>query len=261
MTQSDSPAALADLVAAGLVSHEAIGDPGRLAETETLRALCGLVGGPIWRIEPFHYAFKAGPGDLGGALGSHAPEDWAGALEAALQAALGDAVWVNATDLIGDAAALDQPLLLLRVQAAAVAGALEPAGPGLQAVINARFATATARLAADPESGPLAERLAALAAGQDGIRAALEAQAGLGAVLAELTGTLAMVLQRLDAQADVLHGHIAREDMVAGRLAELTELARGPAGFQETLGLTLAEFLARLERRAAEAPARVPQVS
>jgi hypothetical protein len=253
VTQSDSPAALADLVAAGLVSHEVIGDPARLAEPEALRVLCGLVGGPIWRIEPHHYAFRAAPGDLGGALGARAPEDWAAALEAALQAALGaDTVWVNATDLLGaeGAIALDQPLLLLRAQAEAVAGALEPAGPGLQAVINARFAAATARLAADPVTGPLAARLAAL-------EAAVEAEALRGA-LAELTATLAVVLQRLDAQADVLHGHIAREDMVAGRLAELAELARGPAAFQETLGLTLAEFLARLERR--EAPART-QVS
>ena len=98
MTQSDSPAALADLVAAGLVSHEAIGDPARLAETEALRALCGLIAGPIWRIEPHHYAFRAAAGDLGGRLGERPPEDWAATLEAALQAALGDAVWVNATD-------------------------------------------------------------------------------------------------------------------------------------------------------------------
>jgi hypothetical protein len=259
----DSPTALADLVAAGLVSHEVIGDPARLAEPEALKALCGLVSGPIWRIEPFHYAFKAGPGDLGGALGGRAAEDWAGAIEAALQAALGaDAAWVNATDLLPDAApaALDQPLLLLRAHAAAVAGALEPAGPGLQAVINARFATATARLAADDAAGPLAERLRAIESGQDGILAAVEARAGIGETLARLAETLAVVLQRLDAQSDVLHAHIAREDMVAGRLAELTELAVGPAAFQETLGITLAEFLARLERREAE-PARVPQFS
>ncbi|HVH03621.1 MAG TPA: hypothetical protein VM891_11865, partial [Amaricoccus sp.] len=61
-------------------------------------------------------------------------------------------------------------------------------------------------------------------------------------------------------QSDALHAHVACEDMVAGRLAELTELAVGPAAFQETLGITLAEFLARLERREAE-PARVPQFS
>ena len=59
------------------------------------------------------------------------------------------------------------------------------------------------------------------------------------------------MLQRLDAQAEVLHAHIAREDMVAGRLAELAAIAGAPAAFRETLGLTLAEFLARLENRAA----------
>ena len=227
------------------------------------KALCGLVAGPVWRIEPFHYAFRAGPGDLGGALGGRPAEDWAEAIEAALQAALGaDAAWVNATDLLPDAApaALDQPLLLLRAHAAAVAGALEPAGPGLQAVINARFAAATARLAADDAAGPLAERLRAIEAGQAGSWRPSRRAPAIGGTLARLAETLAVVLQRLDAQADVLHAHIAREDMVAGRLAELAELAVGPAAFQETLGVTLAEFLARLERREAE-PARVPQFS
>ena len=86
-----APAALADLIAAGLVSHEMIGDPGRLAgEAEALGTLCGLVSGSVWRIEPFHYAFRVGPGDLGGAVDAQAS-----ALEGALQAALGaDAVWV-----------------------------------------------------------------------------------------------------------------------------------------------------------------------
>ena len=54
-----APAALADLIAAGLVSHEMIGDPSRLGgEAEALRTLCGLVSGSVWRIEPFHYAFR-----------------------------------------------------------------------------------------------------------------------------------------------------------------------------------------------------------
>ena len=51
----------------------------------------------------------------------------------------------------------------------------------------------------------------------------------------------------------MLHAHIAREDMVAGRLAELSALAGSPAAFAETLGLTLAEFLARIENRAGAA--------
>jgi hypothetical protein len=259
-----APAALADLAAAGLVSHEMIGDPGRLAgEAEALRVLCGLVAGPVWRIEAFHYAFRAAPGDLAGTLSGRDPEDRAAALEAALQAGLGsDAVWVNATDLLPDGAALDAPLLLLRAHGQAVTGALEAAGPELQAVINARFAAATARLAAGADAaGPLAGRLAAIEAAQAGILAALDSRAGLGDTLGQLAGTLTRVLERLDAQAEVLHAHIGREDMVAGRLAELAALAGAPAAFQETLGLTLAEFLARLERRDEAAPTRVPQFS
>ena len=242
-----APAALADLIAAGLVSHEMIGDPGRLGEAEALRALGGLVAGPIWRVEPYHYAFRAGPKDLGGALGGLAPEDWAAALEAALQAALEEAAWVNATEV---PAAPDAPILLLRAQAEAVGEALEAAGPELQAIIGARFAAAAARLAAG-DTGVLAERLAAIEARQAAILAALAAQAGEARAHARLGEGLGAVLERLDAQA-------GREDMVAGRLAELAAIAGAPAAFQETLGVTLAEFLARLERREVT---KVPQFS
>jgi hypothetical protein len=252
-----APTALADLIAAGLVSHEMIGDPARLGEAEGLRALCGLVAGPVWRIEPYHYAFRAGPGDLEGRLAGLPPEAWAAALEAALQAALGEAAWVNATDLVG--AVPDAPVLLLRAQAEAVAGALEPAGPELSAVIGARFAAAAARLAAGDE-GALAERLAAIEARQAAILAAVEAQAAQGVALARVTEALGAVLDRLDVQAETLAAHAGREDMVAGRLAELAAMAGAPGAFQETLGVTLAEFLAQLERRA-EAAVRVPQFS
>ena len=172
---------------------------------------------------------------------------------------------MNATEPLpgDDAALLEQPLLLLRAQGGATAEALVAAGPELQAVINARFAVETARLAASVEPGaPLAARLVAIETRQAEILAMLAARSGIDAALARLTETLAVALQRLDAQSEVLHGHIAREDLVAGRLAELSQLALGPAAFQETLGLTLAEFLARLERRAEEtAPSRVPQFS
>ena len=137
-----------------------IGDPARLgSEAAALRVLCGLVAGPVWRIEPFHYAFRAGPGisrDLGGALGAEAPEARAAALEAALQGALGaDAVWVSATDLAeDDAGPLEQPLVVLRAQAEALADALAVAAPGLQAVVNARIAVETARLTADRSLKP-----------------------------------------------------------------------------------------------------------
>jgi len=258
-TQSpDSPpTALADLVAAGLASHEMIGDPARLGgEAEVLRALCGLVSGPIWRIEPYHYAFRAER--------DAPPEDTAVALEAALQAELGpEAVWVNATDLLPEAAPLDQPILLLRAQGDAVAAGLEAAGPEVQAVINARFAAETARLVAGADAGgPLAARLAAIEARQDEIIGALAARAGTDAALSRVAETLAALLPRVEAQAEMLEGHIAREDIVAARLAELAAMAGTPVAFQESLGLTLAEFLARLERRAEEgAPTRVPQFS
>lgn len=293
------PAALADLVTAGLVSHEMIGDPARLgSETATLRALCHHVPGSIWRIEPYHYAFRLG-------AGVEDAEAAGMALEAALAADLGpDAAWVSATDLIagdpsermesgveagsGTMAAddLDAPLLLLRASAEAVADGIVFAGPGVQAVVSAGFAVRAARIAAaqveadravaagaDMEPGMerdsgLAPRFAAIEAGQARIEAALaaEAESRAAAAAAELrlTELLAKVLRRLDAQADVLHGHIAREDTVAERLGEVAALAGGlgssAAVFQETLGLALAEFLARLERREA-APARVPQAS
>lgn len=260
-----APAALADLIAAGLVSHEMIGDPARLGgEPASLRALCGLVAGPVYRIDAYHYAFRAGPGDLDGRLGTLAPGDWTAALEAALAATLGaDAVWLNATDLLPEAgAALAQPLLLLRAQAAAVTEALETATPELQAVINARYAAAVARLtAAGDAGGPLAARLAAIEARQAEILERLAS--GPEPALAELTRTLAVVLQRLDAQSEVLHTHVAREDQVAARLAEISDLAGTPQAFQETVGLALAEFLAEIEGRDAESRATrpVPQFS
>lgn len=265
-----APAALADLVAARLVSHEMIGDPGRLGgEAAALSALCRHVAGPVWRIEPYHYAFRISPGD-----GAPDPAAQAEALEAALAAELGaDAVWVSATDLIAaeladapaEAARLDTGLLLLRAGAEAVADGLAAVPAAAQAVIHAGFAVRAARLAADPDLGPLAERLAALEAGQAAIRETLAASAAARAANAEaearLVDLLGTVLRRLDAQADVLHGHIAREDRVAERLGELAALAGSPAAFHETLGLTLAEFLARIERREATVPARVPQAN
>lgn len=294
-SEGAGPAALADLVAAGLVSHEMIGDPARLgAEAAALRLLCAHVPGSIWRIEPYHYAFRLEAGAD--------PEAAGAALEARLVAEFGpDAAWVSPADLIAEADAastsagttsgagagagavdLDAPLLLLQASAEAVAEGIAYAGPGVQAVVSAGFAARAARIAAArigadrPEAAAsegdpaLAGRLAGLEAGQARLEAALaaEAESRAAAAAAELrlTELLAKVLRRLDAQADVLHGHIAREDKVAGRLDEIAALANGgpAAAFQETLGLALAEFLARLERREAAAgqgPARVPQVS
>lgn len=241
-----APTVLADLIAAGLVSHEMIGDPAKLGgEAACLRALCALVAGPVYRIEPYHYAFRAGVEDLDGALGALPPGEWAEAIEAGLAATLGeDAVWLNATDLLPEAdAALAQPILLLRAQDRAVTGALESAGPEIKAVINARYAAECARLtleqAADPASGgALAARLAALEARQETILSRLDAQGeSADAVLTALSETLSAVLQRLETQDELLNTLIARDET---------------ATFQKTLGVTLAEFLARLEQRSEE---------
>ena len=77
--------------------------------------------------------------------------------------------------------------------------------------------------------------------------------------LARVTEALGAVLERLDTQAEALAAQAGRADMVAARLAELAEVAGAPSAFQETLGVTLAEFLAELERRA-ETAIRVPQL-
>jgi hypothetical protein len=264
-----APPVLAELISAGLVSHEMIGDPARLGgEANGLRALCALVAGPVYRIEAYHYAFRAGPGDLDGRLAGLAPGEWTGALEAALAGTLGeDAAWINPTDLLPEAAAaLSQPLLLLRAQGAAVTGALETAGAELQAVINARYAADCARITLEHAAGegPLADRLAAIEARQAEIQAMQEAAATR---LAEMTGTLtealAGIAARLDAQESAqkialesalesaqARGQAEGVERLAGEIAALSAAVPGPGAFQETLGVTLAEFLARIEQRA-----------
>jgi len=234
------PPVLQNLIAAELVNHEMIGDPARLAgEATCLRALCSLVAGSVYRIDPYHYAFEAGRDDLGGGLAERAPEDWAAALETALQERLGaDAVWVNATPPPpraagagaedAGAAADAAPLVYLKAFAGAVAG-VTPPDPGLQAVINARYAAETARLTAGAAPGE------ALDGRLGGIEGRLEA----------ISQTLLAVLRRLETAEAAL-----------GRV----EAGGGAAGFQDTVGLALAEFLARLERRA-EAAAPEPDRS
>jgi len=306
-TSGTPPAALAELIAAGLVSHELIGDPAQLeAETPTLATICGLVAGPVYRLDRFHYAFRAGPEDLGGRLGAIPPADWTGALAEALCAAFGpDAIWLTETDGLPEVeeedGRLDQPLLLLRAEARAVKEALADA-PELRAVIQARHAAETARLtarlttdlvAADLAAGeetPLARHLAALERRQAEILDLLREQAGREqarqdqfqeqlrerlaplAALAEtlpqilprtLPETLAGVVRRLDTQTARVDGLAERLAGLAAQLEDGTATgARDPA-FHETLGLTLAEFLARLERQAADeaTPTRVPRFS
>ena len=237
------PPVLQNLIAADLVNHEMIGDPARLGgEAACLRALCALVGGSVYRIDPYHYAFQADRDDLGGGLAERASEDWAAALETALQERLGaDAVWVNATPPpVGRAAGAADgtasgagedagatadaaPLVYLKAFAGAVAG-VTPPDPGLQAVINARYAAETARLTAGAAPGE------ALDGRLGGIEGRLEA----------ISETMLAMLRRLEAAEAAL-----------GRV----EAAGGAAAFQDTVGLALAEFLARLERRAEAAAA------
>ena len=157
-TQSpDAAPVLADLIAAGprQPRDDRRSRPARPRGRGAARALRpGRRAGLAHRPVPLRLPRRRRAISAAGSRGSR-PADWTAALEAALQAALGaDAVWLNATDLLpGAGAALDQPLLLLRAHGAAVAAGLEAAAPGLQAVINARFAADCARLAAGAEPG------------------------------------------------------------------------------------------------------------
>lgn len=262
-----APALLADLIAAGLVSHEMIGNPEKLgSESAALRALCDLVSSSVYRVDAWHYAFRAGPGDLGGQLENLAPGEWATALGAALSDRLGrDAVWLNATGILPESdTALTRPLLFLRAHETALNGALATADPGLQAVIDARYAVECARLTADTDAaGPLGARLAAIEERQEEILARLGARSVAEETLDGLSNVLMGLLQRLDVQAETLNDHITQEDRVAARLGELSEMVTAPMEFQEALGVTFAEFLARIERRSEEdrGTMRVPQFS
>ena len=184
-------------------------------------------------------------------------------MEAALRAELGaEAVWISSADSPPAAAGLpDLPLLLLRAQAEAVAAGLEAAGPGTQAVIQARYAVEAARLAAGAEPGSaLARRLAVIETRQEEILEMLVARADEAATLGRLGATLAAAIERLDAQAARTERQIeSLAESLTGRIAALA----GPdsAAFHTELALTLAEFLARLEQGAAQRTAPVAQAA
>jgi hypothetical protein len=299
--------ALADLIAAGLVTHEMICDPARLgAEAPALERLCALVAGAIYRIGPFHYAFRATAADLGGALGGLAFDDWTGALETALRETLGaEAVWLSATDLLAEARALEGAeegvpegaLALLTRREGAVAAGLDAAPAGARAVIDAVYASETARLTAE-RARAIAAELAREMALEIAAEITSEVRAGIRAEIAgdiardiagarpepEIPGAIAATLTeiaarlgaleaarpadpRLDRIEAALEAVAARLDagdtggaLLADHLAEHLTLrlgaALGPrpepgprtAEFEETLGLALAEFLARIER-------------
>ncbi len=252
-------AALRDLIAAALVSHEAIGDPDRLAggEAAALRALCRHVAGPVYRVAPYHYAFVAGP-------------EAAAALVARLAAELGpEALWVAALDhLAAPAAAPDGPpaaaLMLLHAREAATEAALAVAAPELHAVIDARYAVECARLTAEA-SFAAAGGGAALAARLDAIEARLETMAtdlttGLAALAEEAARSHAAAAAReassgaaleaaLDSTLDSRLGAILGERLAAMEAAAAARLAAMDA-FEARVGLALAEVLARLERAA-----------
>lgn len=233
-----APAALSDLIAARLVSHEVIGDPVRLGpEPATLRALCKLVAGPVYRLEPFHYAFAARDSDLGGALAGRDPAERTEALGAALAAVLGpEAVWLGATDLLPEAPAAaaqdalpEAALILLCAQDAAVTGGVALAEPGLRAVIDAHLATEAARRAADLAAA-LGLETETQAAARDAAAREAAAQAA-----AALDRRLAAIEARLETLME------ARMD-----LPDAAAEARETRAFEARLGLALAEFLARL---------------
>lgn len=192
---------------------------------------------------------------MDGALGRLAPGGWTDAIEASLAETLGpDAVWLNATDLLPEAdAALAHPLLLLRAQDRAVTGALETADPGLQAVISARYASEVARLTVGVEAGaPLTARLDAIDARQDEILERLSARSVAEETMEQLNGVLIGLIQKIDIQDKILRNHIVAQD---AREAARQDQEAAPAlgeGFQQTLGVSFAEFLARIEQRSEE---------
>lgn len=239
--------ALADLVAAGQVSHEMICDPEVLgAEAPALNRLCALIAGEIYRIGPFHYAFHARAEDMEGALGLIPVDDWTGMIEAALRAELGaGAVWLYPTDLLSEALALE-----------GTAGA--PAGTDV------------------PETaGALEARLAELV--QSVGQSLGQSLAGGAERLARIEAKLETLLARLDAgetRHDLLGEHLAEHltlrlgeslgDRLGDRLGagtdrvaeHMAERASAEAAFEEKIGLALAEFVARIERAVAESAPR-----
>lgn len=326
--EKPAPLALADLVAAGQVTHEMICDPAALgAEAPALNRLCALIGGEIYRIGPFHYAFRAQSEDMDGALGLIPFDDWTGMIEAALRAELGvEAVWLYPTDLLADACALDgagtpatapdqacapapdqvaaetaaeaagettgetaeagnpsgisralvdrilgeiTPALAAAATEAACAAArdaaMEAAMEAARAVTAEALAAAT-RAAEEAVSQAVSEAEASAARPIEavGLRLAeVEARlAGLETGLSPLLARLETLLARLDAgetRDDLLGEHLAEHLTLrlGGSLSDsLTQRAGAEAVFEETLGLALAEFLARVERAVAEPVSR-----
>lgn len=283
-----TPKILENLVAAGLVSHEMIGDPARLGpETEVLAALCARIAGPVYRLGAFHYAFRIEGSDLDGGLAGLAPGDWARALEAALAADLGEAsVWVSSAELAAGAeAALDATEILFLEAGGGATGAALTEAPELRAVIHAGLAARGAEIAARATAAAVtasmtasmtearaealradgamatavAERIAAL---ETGLAARLEATAAeaVGGALAA-TGASDAVLDRLagtlGALADRLAEQAARQDALASGMAALEAGLARLAAAEAARGPALADLEARLGLALAEFLAQV----
>ena len=179
-----------------------------------------------------------------GALALLPFDDWTGMIEAALRAELGaEAVWLYPTELLSDALALEgAPRAPEEAETAEQAGTAAPL-----AALTLRLAEIEARLAALAQ--PFAQFLA-----------------GTPERLARIEVGLETLLARLDAgetRHDLLGEHLAEHltlrlgDRLSDSLgARALERAGAEAAFEETLGLALAEFLARIERAIAEPPAR-----
>lgn len=253
-----APKILENLVAAGLVSHELIGDPARLGtESVALAALCARIAGPVYRLGAFHYAFRAVATDLSGTLGEVEAAGWSAAIEASLATELGEeAVWVSAADFAAEAeAGIDgREILFLKAAGGATAAVLAEA-PDLQAVIHAGIAARAAETAATLTASAIKE--ATRAAGADAAQLA-DAVVGLsdrvGAVEHDIgtrveTGLTGPV-ERLSTRIGVLENGIgARIEAavavaVAGSVADTVGEAVSGAVSEAVSGM-LADTMAR----------------
>jgi hypothetical protein len=266
-----TPKILENLVAAGLVSHEMIGDPARLGtETEALAALCARIAGPVYRLGAFHYAFRAEAGDLDGRLAGLAPGEWAPALESALAGDLGEAaVWVSPVDLAAGAeAALDATeILFLEAGGAAVQAGLAEM-PGLGAVIHAGLAARGAEIAAKATAAAIAETATAVCAetlrGEGAVAAAIAER--IAALEAGLAATLETAVHHavVEATTGALAATGASEavlDRLAGTLGALADRLAEQAARQDALASGMVALEAGLARLAAAEAARGPALA
>ncbi|RMH51066.1 MAG: hypothetical protein D6686_04885, partial [Alphaproteobacteria bacterium] len=230
---------LADQLArAGVITHllriepEEESPAAPALEEAALAALCDVSVGPVFRIGPLEYGFSTEAGE----------EDELRAIADSLAARIfGDqpgGVTLSPVAPAGDAPALDRIAVLLLDRLGSAA--LQAAGPEGSAVIDAGYAVAAARLAAE-EIGALVDRVG------ERVRAIIPAPAvlpravegdRLSAEIESQRGLLEEIRARLDAQEGT---GAAIPDPVAARLAELEErVARMPGLLLERIEAALA---------------------